>query len=50
MEKKNKAEVFNQKLIEQSTRFVQQVLVYQQEAVEQITRLDKDMNAIVIFK
>lgn len=50
MEKKSQGDVFNQKLIEQSTKFVQQVLLYQQEAVEQITRLDKDMNTIVILK
>jgi len=50
MEKIKKGDVFNQKLIEQSTRFVQQVLSYQQEAVEQIARLDKDINTIVISK
>lgn len=50
MEKINKGDVFNQKLIGQSTKFVQQVLSYQLEAVEHIARLDKDINNIVISK
>lgn len=48
MEKQFEVEIFNQKILKESNEFISKVIQFQAEVVDQVERLDRDFNNMVI--